>query len=43
MGKKTEKRVLSRNKSLVSTQQTTVIHKSKKNYTRKNKHKNKEI
>ena len=27
--------------NLTSYQQTTVIHKSKKNYTRKNKHKNK--
>ena len=29
-----------RNKGLITTQARTVVHKSKKNYTRKNKHKN---
>ena len=29
-----------RNKGLITTQQRTVVHKSKKTYSRKNKHKN---
>ena len=31
-----------RNKGLISKQARTVIHKSKKTYTRKDKHKNKD-
>ena len=42
MKERGEDKIAGRNKGLITNQARTVIHKSKKNYTRKNKHKNKD-